>query len=468
MKKEDRKIMKDILQHKNLEMNLASYANSYINAAYQYSLINLVLNYYTMKEVEDDKETFVQDEFLLNVLNEIHTMLFETLLSDEKKENYSAFIEKIERLRNEMTERMTILTSYTDALQIYEYVLNRVEYGITKEYYPVDESELAIKVFQYLFSDNDKMLINSKIQMVTAQLPIRMTKIRFFDYLTDTLLIYKGSEKSSVNDFVTMLKSTALLNLPEGYGKAYPEIVKVINAMENIDFKILDLAGYQDLMKQFSLTTEYLTRLVSNYLLVMEIINDFYATLLAAKYVQKEECAQTCISMLQGLHDVFLSSGEIPETVDEGFMVLEGKQEMLSEDIMQYESILQDVITEHKDTVSWIMADGIFNNLSYISKLLSNSLFINLEEQDDKSAIADEAYITAMRDDLVRLLTDFFDSHAKEINRAVMAALFSNMPVLFNSQQEIKEYIEYSLTHCGNSSELMACAKILEEMMDEE
>ena len=54
------------------------------------------------------------------------------------------------------------------------------------------------------------------------------------------------------------------------------------------------------------------------------------------------------------------------------------------------------------------------------------------------------------------------------MNRAVMAALFSNMPVLFNSQQEIKEYIEYSLNHCGNASELMACAKILTEMMEEE
>jgi hypothetical protein len=49
-----------------------------------------------------------------------------------------------------------------------------------------------------------------------------------------------------------------------------------------------------------------------------------------------------------------------------------------------------------------------------------------------------------------------------------MAALFSNMPVLFNSQQEVKDYIEYSLNHCNNRSELMACAKILEDMIAEE
>lgn len=469
MKKEDRKIIKDIMQHKDLEMNLPAYAGAYINLTYEYSLIHLVLNYYTLKEVQDDLENVSFDEFLSGVLDEIHTMLFQTLLDDGLKENHSAVIEDINRLRDEMTKRMTILTSYTDTLQIYEYVLNRIEYGITKETYPVEESELAARVFQYLFRDNDKMVVNSKIQMVTGQLPIRMTKSRFFDYLTDTLNIYKGSDKTAVDDFVAMLKSTALLELPEGYEDAYPEIVKIIQVMEHTDFKNLDLAEYQALTERFSATAGYLTELVSHYLLTMEIINDFYAALLAMPYEKKQDKnITTCISMLKGLHDAFISSGEIPETVDEGFMIIEGKQEVLGEEIMQYESILQDVLTEHADTISWIMAEQIFHNLSLISKLLSNSLFIDLAEEEIQSETADDPYIRAQRDSLVYLLTGFFDKHSKEINRAVMAALFSNMPVLFNSQQEIKEYIEYSLNHCSNNSELMACAKILEEMMEEE
>ena len=82
--------------------------------------------------------------------------------------------------------------------------------------------------------------------------------------------------------------------------------------------------------------------------------------------------------------------------------------------------------------------------------------------------MADSDYIASKRDELINLLTAFFKKHPKEINRAVMSSLFSNMPVLFNSQQEIKDYIEYSLNHCNNRSELMACAKILEEMMAEE
>lgn len=469
MKKEDKKRLKEIMQHTDLEINLPAYANSYINVAYEYSLIHLVLNYYTMKEVQDESGSITADTCLSKLMDQIHTLLFKTLLADEIKEDYTCVIEEIHSIRENITKKMTILTAYTDSLQIYEYVLNRVEYGITGELVPVEESGLAARVFQYLFEDNDKMVVNSKIQMVTGQLPIRMTKSRFFDYLTDTLNIYNGSDRTAVDDFVEMLKSTALLELPEGYGEEYPEIWQVIHLLEDTNFKTLDIDTYKGLMEQFSVTTIHLTELVSNYLLAMEIVNDLYSALLAMPYEKnEEEGVKTCISMLQGLHDVFLSNGDIPEAVDEGFMKIEGLQEMLGEEILQYESILNDVMIEHKDTISWIMADKIFTSLSLISKLLSNSLFIDLTKEEEETEPADSSYITAKRDELVKLLTDFFDKHPKEVNRAVMAALFSNMPVLFNSQQEIKDYIEYSLNHCSNLSELMACAKILEEMMEEE
>lgn len=467
MKKENRIILKDIMQNRDLETNIPAYGNIYINAAYEYSLIRLVLDYYTMKEVEDELGAGL-DDYLSGVLDEIHTILFEALLSEDIRENHAEIISRMDALRDNLTKKMTLLTAYTDALQIYEYVLNRVEYGITGETIDVEESALAAKVFRYLFRDNDKMVVNSKIQMVTGQLPIRMTKSRFFDYLTDTLNIYNGSDKSSLDDFVAMLKSTALLELPEGYGEEYKEIAKVIKVLEDTDYKALDLEQFKALMEQFSMTAAHLSGLVSNYLMVMEIINNLYAAMLAKPFENcREESVSTCISMLKGLHDAFVSAGEIPELVDEGFMIIEGRQEELGEELMQYESILPEVLGEQTDTVSWMMADLIFENLDKISKLLSSSLFVDLKSSENVSGVADSEYITSLRDELVGLLTAFFEKHSKEVNRAVMASLFSGMPVLFNSQQEIKDYIEYSLNHCNSSSELMACAKILEEMMAE-
>lgn len=469
MKSEDKKVIKELMDNKDVERNLPAFAGLYTNLVYEYSLIHFLLNYYTIKEVETDTGGISLDETLDYIMTEVHTFVFEMLLSDEMNETPDVVVKKLDDMRNLLTDKMTILTAYTDGLQLYEYMLNRIEYKLTKEEYDVDETALAAKVFRYLFQDNDKMVINSKIQLVTSQLPVRMTKSRFYEYLTDTLNIYNGSECLALDEFVERLKSTVLLEKPDGYGKDYSEIAEMIQTLEAIDFKTLDLSSYQVIMEQFAMTTNHLTELVSNYLLVMELVNNLYAVVLLLSYEKTEKSSvKLCIHMIEGIHDAFVSGGNIPSYVDDELTQIEGVQESVGEDMIQFEAALPEVIDAHKDIMAGMMLDKIFNCLVLTSKLLSNSLFVSLEDVSGDEAIVDSVYIAEKRDELVGLLSEFFGSHQKEMNRAVMASLFSNMPVLFNSQEEVKQYIEYSLGHCNNDSELMACAKILDDLMAEE
>ena len=218
MKTEDRNVIRKISRHKDLEENLPIYGNSYINAVFEYNLIRLGLNYYTLKEVFDDGGSILADEALGKPLDEVHTIIYDSLLSGRSTDDQADIkakqdnVERLRGIRDELTRQMRVLTAYTDAMQIYEYVLNRVEYGITGEKYDVDTDSLADRLFRYLFSENDKMVINSKISMVTAQLPIRMTKSRFFDYLNDTLNIYNGSDISSFDDFFIIALQLSLLS----------------------------------------------------------------------------------------------------------------------------------------------------------------------------------------------------------------------------------------------------------------
>lgn len=468
MKAEYKKIIKEIKRHNNLDYNLPEYGNAYIDSVYEYNFIRLVLNYYTLKEVFDEGGTIMQDKPLIDTLEDIHTIIFESIMSEDGVENCADCLKRLEVIRKELTDRMVVLTSYTDALQIYEYVLNRVEFGITGEKYDVDVDDFSERVFKYIFNDNDKMVINSKIQMVTAQLPVRMTKSKFYDYINATLNIYKGSDKSSVDSFVDMVMSTSVIDKPKGYGKLYPEIYRLIAQLDETDFKNLNLDVFKFIMEQFSLTSVHLTDMVSNHLILMEIVNSLYSILLAMPYQKNNgEALKAACSMTGSLHDAFISGGDIPEEVDLQFEKIEGVQEYLSEDIVQFESVLNDVIEESSDEISWIMADEIFKRLDKISKLMSNSLFIDLNEEKAVEA-ADDVYIRNKCDELIKAFGEFFENHSKEINRAVMGAVFSNMPVLFNSVQEIKDYIDHSLSKCGNESELMACAKIIDEMMSEE
>lgn len=113
---------------------------------------------------------------------------------------------------------MKVLTSYTDAFEMYEYILNRKEYSyqenmtddLQAELDGIDVSEFADEIFRFVFADSDKVAINSKLQSLIGQLPIRMTKNRFYDILGDTLDIYNGVEKESLDQFIDMVESTAL------------------------------------------------------------------------------------------------------------------------------------------------------------------------------------------------------------------------------------------------------------------
>lgn len=469
MQTDNKKIIKNIMKKKDLEENLSKYASLYVNEAFAFSLIHFVLNYYTIKEVEEDTGAIHGDAFLNSVMEDVHAFVEASILRQDVEWNHEEGILKLHDIRNRMTEKMTILTAYTDALQLYEYILNRVEYGITGESYEVEPLSLATRIFQYLFNDQDKMVINSKIQMVTSQLPIRMTKSKFYEYLTETLNIYNGSQRLVLDEFIALLKSTALIEKPKGYGEEYKKIADFIQTLEELDYKNLSIQEYQMIQEQFSLTTQSLTELISNYLLVMELVNDLYTILLLLPYEDsEEESVEVCKEIGKGIFDSYRKQETIPEAVTDLFVRIEGVQEALGENIVQYEAVLQDVTGDNASLIESLMLGKIFTALRFSSKLMSNSLFVDLEDNELDTTVADSDYIARCRDELVEQLGTFFKEHKKEMNRAVMAQLFAAMPVLFNSQEEIKNHIENSLTNCNNDSELKACAKIIEDLMAED
>ena len=109
-----------------------------------------------------------------------------------------------------------------------------------------------------------------------------------------------------------------------------------------------------------------------------------------------------------------------------------------------------------------------YADLNLVSKLLCNSVFIDLKPDELTPEIADSIYIEQVKKELVEEFARSFASQNKLINRARMAMVMGNVPVFFNSQQEISDYLNYALEHCNNNSELKAVIAIIDEMMEEE
>jgi hypothetical protein len=110
-----------------------------------------------------------------------------------------------------------------------------------------------------------------------------------------------------------------------------------------------------------------------------------------------------------------------------------------------------------------------------VDRLLSGSSFAQLLIPKEVTAftgdtedIVDRSYLDKEAEAYIHELDELFADAPKPVVRAVMAKVLSDLPVYFNSIDEIKEYIKGSLGSCMDQAEKETCMELLEELMDYE
>lgn len=467
MQKQDRLVIKQLGNKQNISENLVKYAELMSNTYYEYSLIQLAMNLYTLQE--RSQEYVSEDAYVEQALYTIQKFTGRYVL-DKQYENRTQERKEIHEVRNKITARMRILTSYTDALQLYEYILNRLEYSYELvDGDEVDTEAYSQKLFRYLFQNKDKMVINSKIQSVVSQLPVRITKSRFYEIINESLKIYTGAECSSVDDFAETIRACSGLSRPDGFDTEYPVLYELLRSLEQLDYMNLSQEDWQYYTGKLQEAAGYIENIVTDYLLLEDIVNEVYAVMTACVYITKDTKEMGyATKILECVLEAMANDTPISEVAEDCFFALEGTPEALLDTLSQAEGLLFDVWSEQQEA---LQAEGLqeeYADLNLISKLLCNSVFIDLKPDNLEPEIADSIYVNQVKDALVEEFAQSFVQGHKLINRARMAMVMGNVPVFFNSQDEISSYLTYALEHCNNHSELKAVIAILDEMMDEE
>lgn len=462
----DRKLLKELRDGSNYDNNLPVYTNQMLHLEYEYSYVMTALHYYTLGEVLLEDADALSEDFVgyAKVLQDC----IQTGLLSEDKADTASVVKKLDDLRNGIIHKMQILTAYTDALQIYEYMLNRVEAGILDMVEPVDTAKLCEDLYQYIFKENDNMVINSKLQMVTAQLPMRMTKNKFYDTLSAALSIYNGSEKVNFEEFVERIRGVVLLDKPEGYQVEYPDIYASIEKLDGMDYQNLTKEAFLDAMKLVAEEAEHINGIVTDYLMMTDVVNGVYATVLAVPYANViSDTLDTSKQIVEKVYAAVADKSELSEEIGELLVSLEGVQENLLEELAAYEGIFYEV----EQGVSGLMTEESsiekIKVLKDMQQLHSNSVFIDLHKETADDTLADIEYINQVEKKLEADLDAIFADCGRLKKRAIMAAIVGQLPVIFNNTQEIQQYISYTLTSCSNDSELTAVAKVLDDLMME-
>jgi hypothetical protein len=462
-----RQMIKEINDGKNLEEYLPQYANKYMYYNYQYSLLRLTMDYYILYEIisEGENSYINQTKDMVGFINGIIGKVFS---KEYKIESSAVVMKELDAVRNEIIKKMQILTSYTDKLQIYEYVLNRKEFIFKEELLDINEDVFVRKLIHYIFDSKDNVVINENIKEVVGQLPIRMTKTKYFDLIKESLSVYIGSDKSSVESYIYMLKTSGMLHHPDGEREHFLGFSQLLQELEETNFNGITKEKHRNLFDRIQVAAEEITDITDLFVRLQEIVNNLYTFVLSESYIMEpeKEVTVTCKEIIIEINQLFGEEQykKMPESLEEKLYVLEGQQEKVYSDSILFSSLLNEIQINHYKLVESLMLGKIFERLYLIEKLLSPSIFIDLGEKQNQEQ-ADETYINQIIGGLILELTALFKNNQQCVNRAVMANTISKMPIFFDSSENVVQYIKNSMELCHDQAEKYACIHILNEIM---
>ena len=431
-----------------------------LSAACNYSYTRLALNYYMYYE------TSLEDSLLGGRLAPLGTC-FHALLKGFLDGNHD--VDRLEELRNRVTCEMEAATAYTDVFQAYEYVLNRLEGRYAPQLLGAEagaahEDDMTQRIMDYITEMDEAMTINERIRLVLGQLPVRMTKHKFFSLVEEGMSVYKGGSREGLKDMIYILRSEALLNTPKDMVTGYEQLHSILEEFKGADYKGMEPEQFRHLTQQMTDAGRILMEDTARLMLLMELVNDLYVLLIS------RDCAMMEVSEEQRLNAILstvLSLFEegknqpIPETVTDSLPHLEGKQETYFEQWMQ-DGLCARELQEMKKQ------EGDAKKLYQVELLLSGSSFMSLNPSGPEAdQTVDSAVLKGELDLLFEELARSFEGQPKVLVRAIMAKVLSCLPVFFESLDEVREYVKNSLVSCTDEMEKAVTMKLIGDMMEE-
>lgn len=433
-----------------------------MTAAYQYSYVRLALNYYTFFETIAE-EAHIPDR-ISDSANRLNELLHGHFSGQDK-------LDGLLKLREDITHEVEVMTSYADCFQIYEYVLNRLERKFKTLPSPGSDDEAFVKrILEFITGTSEAPVMNGRIKQIIGQLPIRLTKQKFFSLVMEGLSVYIGSSRENLKDMMYTLRTESMTKLPKDMENGHKDLYELLEQFRHTDYRNMTGEGFDEAMAKLTSASEELTNESGLYVMIQEIINDFCVLLFAGTEavidVKEEELYRSIVTdILEKFRKEDYSFGE--DSFFEKFTQLEGRQEAY------YERYLKIELPQGNE--EWNKDSDYIKALN-VDRLLSGSSFAELinqgsgtkPEQTEDESFVDRAYLETEAGAYLKELEDVFSGSSKQVVRAIMAKVLSDLPVYFNSIDEIQAYIRGSLESCLDEAEKETCKELLEELMDYE
>jgi hypothetical protein len=424
------------------------------------------MNYYTFVDAMSDRDDDNSRE-VIGILGKLNGIINDTIIHNADKSKRAEALDRIELIRNTVIETMETLTAYIDRFAIFEHIFNRIEFRFNEEKFDNNyyDNYFSNDIMNYILSDKDSVVMNSRINEIVCQLPMRLTRKKFFELVKDALSLYKNQEMSSLDDFMYVLNTVSGIYEPDDFKERFPLFTELLKKLSDTNFKDITKAEFEDKQGLLSLAVSEVTQASDTYVMLMELINDIYVILLSEDSAFSENGERmNAVNILKSVmeHDDINAAAE---EITDNFISFEGCQERIYSQISSNDYVIDEILKAFKNELRDYQLDEQFDILVKVSKLSSGSQFVDLKARNNTEP-ANQEYIDSLFNTFYETLGKVFAEGKKEYNRAVMSIVVSSLPVFFNNVNEIREYVNTSLSQCTDDSEKKAVVKLIKMIME--
>ena len=446
-------ILRRLQRRENIEENLKMLTAMTKDAAYRFARI--LFAFHDM--------TFFEGLGHRNVDNPFSDLIDELVsLKKSYLEDKSVSFDKLVSLRTENEQRMEELTRAVDLFSMLEYVLNRIEYRFADGgNFPLGYSDAAEteRIMSYL-SSQPKDTQNSYIYRIVEQLPVRMTKNRFYEAVRERLSVYKGSDTAAFDGAIASVRSVGCTDALSKPVKGHEALNGLFREMIGTDMKNTDRTAFQRWQTVLRESGDQIGRDMDCSQALQNVLNAFCAVT-ASRHegllIPAEEDRTDLI--LKTVCEAFGTEAPDLTAAYDASRALEGTLEDSGDRYFELQRISEELSSR------FVYDD---KDIKKLGVLLSDSAYASLEEASFASVTpTDSVYYERSAEALINEFSAFYASLPRTLVRASMARVFTILPPRFSGQDDLEKYIDEALSGCHDTAEKRGVVELLDKIMNE-
>lgn len=117
---------------------------------------------------------------------------------------------------------------------------------------------------------------------------MRMTRSRYIDIIRNAISVYDGSDMSSLESFIYMFRTNAMLYKNGDMDNYFTEFVPVLDELSKLDYENITKEMYDIYAEKITNNAVKLNDISDLYMQLGQIINELYIITVSSKYVEKQ------------------------------------------------------------------------------------------------------------------------------------------------------------------------------------